>query len=68
MNTICDVANAPIETMSSSAAAVTMRPRALQADRDGLVVGCARVARLLDPGQQKHAVVGARSPSRRETK
>ena len=66
MKMICEVTKAPIATANSSAAAVTIRPGALEADRDRLAVVVAAVARLLDPRQQEDAVVGREPEGDRE--
>ena len=58
MNEIELVLKAPIATASRIAAAVTTRPGAGEADGDRLVVRQPAVARLLDPPEQEHAVVG----------
>ena len=63
MKMICEVANAPIAITNSSAANVTIRPGALEPERDRLLVGRAGVVRLLDAREQEHAVVG-REPER----
>ena len=58
MKMISEVAKAPIATANRSAAAVTIRPGALESDRDRLGVGGAVVAGLLDPREEEDRVVG----------
>ena len=65
MNGIELVENAPMATASRIAAAVTTRPVRGDADGDGLALGLAAVARLLDAAEQEHAVVGGEREDQR---